>query len=367
MSDKDAGEKTEKATPKRMKQLRRDGALQRSTDMNAWVVVGSAVLMMPFVISHARDAATEQLVALEAIAASPEEMVALEAFQQGLASVITTILPLLGVVALAAVIATVAQGGIHFSPKKLKPKFDNFNPKNGAKKLFGKEAWWNGIKAALKAAAIGTVLYFVIQGLVPLLLGSGVHSFTTMVDTAVGGVTDLVKTAVFAGLALAGADMFVIMKRNRKQTMMSKQEIKNEHKQSEGDPHIKGQRRARQMAMSRNRMMAAIADADVVMVNPTHVAVALKYEPGTGAPRVVAKGSGHIAAKIREKAADNRIPMVQDIPLARALHSACEIGDEIPPHLYAAVAKVLAFVMALRRRGAAAGMHRNPHAEEVAA
>ncbi len=367
MSDKDSGEKTEKATPKRMKQLHRDGSLQRSQDMNAWIVVGAAVVMLPFVISQARQAVTEQLAGLQSIASSPEPLVALEAFQEGLTSVIVTMLPLLGVVALAAVIAAVAQGGVHFSPKKLKPKFDHFNPKNGFKKLFGKEAWWNGIKAALKAAAIGTVLYFVIQGLVPLLLGSGMHSFETMVDTAAGGVTDLVKTAVFAGLVLAGADMFVVMKRNRKQTRMSKQEIKNEHKASEGDPFIKGQRRAKQLAMSRNRMMAAIADADVVMVNPTHVAVALKYEPGTGAPRVIAKGAGHIAAKIREKAQDHKIPMVQDIPLARALHSACEIGDEIPPHLYSAVAKVLAFVMALRRRGAAVGMHRNPHAEEVAA
>ncbi len=367
MSKDESGEKTEKATPKRMKQLHRDGALQRSSDMNAWVVVGSAVLMMPFVISHARDAATEQMVALQSVAASPEPLVALEAFQKGLGSVIVTMLPLLGVVALAAVVATVAQGGIHFSPKKLKPKFDQFNPKNGMKKVFGKEAWWNGIKAALKAVAIGAVLYVVIQGLVPLMLGSGSHSFTTMLDMAMGGVTDLVVTAVVAGLVLAGADMIVVMKRNRKQTRMSKKEIKDEHKASEGDPFIKGQIRARQIAMSRNRMMAEIAGADVVMVNPTHVAVALKYEPGTGAPKVVAKGSGHIAAKIREKATEHKIPMVQDIPLARALHSACEIGQEIPAHLYAAVAKVLAFVMALRRRGAAAGMHRNPYAEEVAA
>ncbi|MFP5358987.1 MAG: flagellar biosynthesis protein FlhB [Actinomycetes bacterium] len=155
------------------------------------------------------------------------------------------------------------------------------------------------------------------------------------------------------------------MKRNRKQTRMSKKEISDEHKQSEGDPHVKGQRRARQIAMSRNRMMAAIAGADVVLVNPVHVAVALTYEPGTGAPRVVAKGRGHIAARIRAEAMDKRVPMVEDIPLARALHAACELGDEIPMHLYAAVARVLAFVMALRRRGAAAGMHRDPHAQEV--
>ncbi|WNM24569.1 EscU/YscU/HrcU family type III secretion system export apparatus switch protein [Demequina capsici] len=367
MSNDDGGEKTEKATPKRMKELRRDGALQKSQDLSAWVGIGAAVLMLPSVISHASQAARDQLATLDGVAATPDPLQALKVFQDGLGSIMTTMAPLLGVVALTAIISSAAQGGIHVSAKRLKPKFDHFNPKNGMKKLFGKEAWWNGAKAALKAAAIGTVLYVVIQGMVPVMLGSGSHSLESVIGFATDGVASMVKIAVFAGLALAAADMFVIMRRNRKKTRMSKQEIKNENKATDGDPHIKGQIRARQLAMSRNRMMAEIAGADVVMVNPTHVAVALKYEPGTGAPRVVAKGSGHVAAKIREKATEARVPMVQDIPLARALHSACELGQEIPPHLYAAVARVLAFVMALRRRGAAAGMHRDPQAEVVAA
>jgi flagellar biosynthetic protein FlhB len=109
--------------------------------------------------------------------------------------------------------------------------------------------------------------------------------------------------------------------------------------------------------MSRNRMMADLSSADVVLVNPTHVAVALRYEPGGGAPRVVAKGSGAIAAKIRERAQEHRVPLVRDVPLARALHKACDIGDEIPADLYAAVAQVLAFLFALKARGVAAGTH----------
>jgi len=121
---------------------------------------------------------------------------------------------------------------------------------------------------------------------------------------------------------------------------------------------VKGEIRRRAMMMSRNRMMAAIPEADVVMVNPTHVAVALKYTAGFGAPRVVAKGRGVIAAKIRKVAADNRVPMVEDIPLARALHSACEVGEEVPAEFYTAVAQVLAFVMGLKAKGSAGGMHR---------
>jgi flagellar biosynthetic protein FlhB len=121
------------------------------------------------------------------------------------------------------------------------------------------------------------------------------------------------------------------------------------------------------MAMSRNRQMADVPTADVVMVNPTHVAVALRYDPAKGAPRVVAKGSGAIATKIRALATENRIPMVQDVPLARALHGGCEVGQEIPAEFYGAVARVLAFVMSLKARGSAAGVHRNPAQAGIAA
>lgn len=164
-----------------------------------------------------------------------------------------------------------------------------------------------------------------------------------------------------AGIALAIADVVVIMKRNKKKTRMSKFEIKQENKQQEGDPQLKGAIRSKQIAMSRNRMIADVASADVVLVNPTHVAVALRYEAGKGAPRVVAKGSGHVAARIREVAAEKRVPMVEDVPLARALHGACEIGQEVPADLFTAVAQVLAFVMALKRRGGAgAGIRTMP-------
>ncbi len=367
MSEEESGSKSEKATPKRMKKLRKDGSLQRSQDMSAWVVVGSAAAMLPIVISNGGDAAREQFAAIKIAADTPDSFVAMQALGDGLMSMLATMAPLLVVVALAAILAGAVQGGIHFAPKRLKPKFKQFQPKEGFKKVFGPEAWWNGVKAALKAAAIGSVLYMVIQGAVPVLIGTGAHSLPKVLDAARDGAWTLVRVAVVAGLILAAADIFMVMKRNRKQTRMSMKEIKDEHKQSEGDPWIKSQRRSRQISMSRNRMMAEVAQADVVMVNPTHVAVALRYEPGTGAPRVVAKGRGHIATRIREIATDKKVPMVKDVPLARTLHDTCELGQEIPPQLYAAVAQVLAFVMALRRRGAAAGVHDNPQTADVAA
>jgi flagellar biosynthetic protein FlhB len=138
---------------------------------------------------------------------------------------------------------------------------------------------------------------------------------------------------------------------------MTKQEVKEEYKSNEGDPRLRGMRRARQLAMARSRMMGEVAKADVVVVNPTHVAVALRYDPVRGAPRVVAKGADHTAARIRAMAEEHRVPMVRDVPLARTLYQTCELGQEIPPELYTAVATVLAFIMTLKKRGSAAGVH----------
>jgi len=200
-------------------------------------------------------------------------------------------------------------------------------------------------------------LLVVIQGLMPTLMTAGGLPASELITAAAGGAAALVQAAVAAGLVLAAADAMVVMRRNRSKTKMTKKEVKDENKASDGDPLIKSQRRSRQLAMSRNRMMAAIADADVVLVNPTHFAVALSYEPGKSAPRVVAKGAGVIAARIREQAETDRVPIVKDVPLARALHAQCEIGHEIPVELYTAVAQVLAFVLALKKRGAEQGTH----------
>ncbi len=356
----DGQDRSEKATPKRMKEARRDGSLQKSQDLSAWLGVGVGALVLPMVVSSASKAGAEQMAMVRRVIADPDPALATAALSGGLGSVLATLAPLFGAVVLAAIVASAVQGGVHVSTKKLKPRVEQFNIAKGLKRVFGMQSLWQGAKAALKTAAIGLVLWSVVQGMVPMMLGSGTHSLSAILAAAGGGVTGLVRTAVLAGLVLAAFDVAVIVKRNRKKTRMSKKEIKDEHKQSEGDPLIKGQIRSRQLAMSRNRMIASVADADVVLVNPTHVAVALRYQPGSGAPKVVAKGAGHVAARIRKEAAAKRVPMVEDVPLARALHAACEIGHEIPAHLYVAVAKVLAFVMALRRRGSAQGVHRAP-------
>lgn len=347
----DSGEKTEQATPKRMKQNRKDGALQKSQDLSSWLGIGAAAVMLPVALERGAEAAVDQLSAVREIVANPDPLVVVDLLGTGLDSILASLTPLLIVVVLAAVIANVSQGGLHIATKKLKPKFDHFNLLKGVKNTFGTQALWQGVKALTKTVVVGLVLYIAIQNLMPVLLTAGGLSVGALLSAAGGGIQALLWSAVAAGIALAVLDLVVVMKRNRKKTRMSKYEVKQENKQSEGDPQLKGAIRSKQIAMSRNRMIASVGDADVVLVNPTHVAVALKYEAGTGAPRVVAKGAGHVAARIREVAAEKKVPMISDVPLARALHGACEIGEEIPADLYAAVAQVLAFVMALKRRG----------------
>jgi flagellar biosynthetic protein FlhB len=351
----DSGEKTEQATDKRMKEVRAKGQLSRSQDLTAWVGVGAVAVMLPHTITLATDAGVDQMFSIRGIATDPDPARAVRALDDGLGAILAMVTPMLVVVTVAVLAAAAVQGGIHF--KKFEGKFEQFDLVKGFGRTFGGQALWNGAKALIKTLVVGMVLWIVIQGLMPILMTAGGLPVSSLIGAATGGTAALVQSAVLAGLLLAAADVFVVVRRNRKKTRMSKKEIKDESKSSEGDPLIRSQRRARQLAMSRNRMMSAIADADVVMVNPTHFAIALKYEPGKSAPRVVAKGAADVAARIRERAEEERVPIVRDIPLTRALHSACELGDEIPIELYSAVARVLAFVMALKARGAAQGVH----------
>ncbi len=352
------GEKSEAPTPKKLKEGREQGQVARSSDLGAWLGVGAAAMVLPAVARGTQEAVVRLLAGLGAVADDPEPARAMLALTTALGQCAMAVAPLAAVTVVVAIGATAAQGGIHLATKAAKPQFSRLNPGKGLKRIFGPQAWWEALKALLKTVVLGIVLYQVIGGLTPYLMGSGSLPLAATMQAVGGGISDLIRTAVVAGLALAAIDYVVQKRRINKQLKMSHKEITDEHKQSEGDPQLKGAIRSRQLAMSRNRMMSDVAKADVVLVNPTHVAVALRYDPADGAPRVVAKGAGTIAAKIRERATEHRVPMVEDVPLARALHAACEIGQEIPGDLYAQIAQVLAFVMRLRSRGGAAGIHR---------
>lgn len=355
MSDT-TGERTERASPRKVKEAREKGSIGTSRDLGAWVGIAAAAATFTTVGQATSDAAGAVLLQVRQVIANPEPEVALAIAREGLDAIVPALAPMLGIVVVAAVAAVAAQGGIHL--RRLVPSARNFDLVQGVKRMFGLQALWEGGKGLLKTAVIGAVLFMVVQGLVPVLMGAGRLPLAAVLDTAAGGVTLLLQAAVVAGLVLALADVLVVNRRNRKHTFVTKKEARDEHKNTDGDPLVKSQRRSRQLAMSRNRMIAAVATADVVLLNPTHLAVAVKYEPGRSAPRVVAKGADHVATRIREKAGEAGVPMIEDLPLARAIYAACDIGQEIPVELYTAVARLLAFVAALTRRGSARGVHR---------
>lgn len=354
----DSGERTEHASRRQLREAYRKGKLSRSQDLSAWLAIGTVALVLPAMIGAGADAGAAQFVEVAAAIRDPDPQHAVAVLASALGSIPAILGTALVAVALVAIVGSVAQGGVHL--RGVPARFEQFNVLNGVKRLFGVQALWEGAKALLKTAAIGLALWFVISGLMPVITMSGAHPITRLLEIASTVVTSLLITAVAVGVLLAAIDVLVVMRRNRKHTRVTKKEARDEHKKSEGDPLIRSQRRARQMAMSRNRMIAAVGDADVVLVNPTHIAVALRYEPGKSAPRVVAKGQGLIAERIRERAHEAGVPLVRDIPLARALHAACELGQEIPGDLYTAVARVLVFVDGLRLRGAARGVHTVP-------
>ncbi len=330
--------------------------------MGAWFGMLAASFLLPRTLESAVGHAREAISRVPSVVADPDPAVAMDMLKQGALGSVTAVAPLALAVMLVGIAGAGAQGGIRVATKLFIPKFNRLNPLPGLKKMFGTQSLWEGTKALLKTGVLGAVLYLTVKDLVPVLMTAGQLPLGALLAIVKDTVLTLVRYAAAAGIVLAAADYFVVRKKSMKQLKMSKEDIKQEHKQQEGDPHVKGQIRSRQMAMARNRQMADVPKADVVMVNPTHVAVALRYDPAKGAPRVLAKGSGAIATKIRELATEHRIPMVQDVPLARALHAGCEVGQEIPPEFYGAVAKVLAFVMSLKAKGAAAGTHRNPNA-----
>jgi flagellar biosynthetic protein FlhB len=354
-----SGEKTEKPTPKRLKKARHDGQIGKTPDLGAWAGMFVAGLVIPMTASGTMAAADMVLKRWPSVMAHPEPGPALGILGDGLAAGLKALAPLAFGLLATGITAAAVQGGLYPAMGLLKPKFSRLNPFQGIKRIFGPHAAWEAVKSVVKTSVVAAVLYYSCRNLVPVLMGTGTLPLHALTSTVIDAVFSLIRAASFAGLTMAAADYIVIRRRTNKQLRMSKQDIKDEHKSAEGDPHIKGQIRARQLAMSRNRMMTDLASADVVLVNPTHVAVALRYDPQKGAPRVVAKGAGAIATKIREKATEHRIPMVQDIPLARSLYKSCEIGSEIPPELYGAIARVLAFIMTLKAKGSAAGFHRN--------
>ncbi|MCZ2858075.1 EscU/YscU/HrcU family type III secretion system export apparatus switch protein [Blastococcus sp. VKM Ac-2987] len=356
--DGPGGEKTEAPTPQRLKKARKDGQIPRTQELGTWLGVAAASFLLPMLVGNAFDAVQQLFVHVGTVVKNPQASSVTALLGKALIAFLTTLLPTAVALMLVGVAASAAQGGVHVTGKPMQPKLKKLNPFPGMKRMFGTQGLWEATKALIKTAALGTVVIITSERAQALVSSAGSLPLSAVAATFTDSAVLMFRVVAVTGLVIAVADYLVVRKKMMKELKMSKYEIQQEYKQAEGDPHMKAHRRGVQMAMSRNRMMSEVAEADVLLVNPTHVAVALKYDAAKGAPRVVAKGAGAVAAKLREKAAEARVPMVQDIPLARALHASCELGQEVPPQLFTAVARVLAFVMHLGARGVRGGFHR---------
>jgi flagellar biosynthetic protein FlhB len=357
-----SGDKTEDPTPKRKRDARKDGQIPKSAEIGSW----TAMLVATFLLQLTMGMAAQRMTALfhdaMLVVERPEVGPAMGLFGDGMASAVVVVAPLAVGLLVLGVAVNLAQVGWSPSGKLLKPKMERINVFKGLKRLLSPHSLWEGAKTLIKVIILGALAYRAVMGIVPALVASGRQDVATTMVFVGGHALGLARNVALAGLGLALVDYGLQRRKVAKGMKMSKQDVRDEHKQSEGDPQMRGAIRSKQMSMSRNRMMAEVASADVVLVNPTHVAVALRYEAATGAPRVIAKGAGAVAARIRELADEAGVPMVQDVPLTRAVFRACDLGDEIPAEFYDAVARVLAFIFALNRRGTARGLHQLPAA-----
>jgi flagellar biosynthetic protein FlhB len=351
-------DKTEKATPKRRRESRKKGQVAKSTDLNGAVVLIAGLIAISFLGpkvvdttgSYMRNAFQE----IPKAAAITTSAGLSHLYHALLDTLLATVAPIAGACLAAAVLANVAQIGFRPSFHGVKPDVKRINPAAGFKNIVSSRIAFETGKALAKVAVVGAAA---AMALIPQITNVGASVGTT--PGALGqlmgqSVISMAQRGAIAYLLIGIVDFIWQRRRHNKMMKMTKQEVKDEHRQQSLPPEVKAALRRRQIQAARARMMAAIPQADVVVTNPTHFAVALRYDGVLPAPIVVAKGQDLVAAQIRRIAEENDVPIVPDPPLARELHRSVEIGQMIPAEMYAAVAQVLAFVyrVAARRKAA---------------
>jgi flagellar biosynthetic protein FlhB len=347
-------DRTEKPTAKRRERARKEGQSARSSDVGGAVVLAAGLfglsLLGPSIAGHAQSAFRE----IYAGIADPAQATSQAGLTQLMGTTLATLALAFGPVGAicmgAGLAAGAAQVGFRPHPQPLKLDFKRINPFSGAKRVFGPNAIFETLKALAKIALVaGVAAGALIPGLSSLAAEVGLPPAALAIVLDQRGLA-IAQHAALAYLAIAALDYGWQRRRFERDLRMTKQELKDEQRQYGLPAEVKNAQRRRRMLAARNRMMAAVPQADVVVTNPTHYAVALRYDGSRSAPEVLAKGQDLIALQIRKIAGEHDVPVVPDPPLARALHGSVEIGQVIPEELYAAVARVLAFVYRLARR-----------------
>lgn len=346
-------DKTEQPTARRLREARREGQLPQSTEVPQALTLIVAVLVLPGLMRQLYGTLSEGWrQAATSVGVQDPGPAVLQLFTL-LREAMLALVPLVVLTSIAAVGSRALLGGLHLNLYHLKPKWKQLNFFKGLKNLFSLQQLSQLGRLFLKIGALAIVTLILWKRLVASVF-TGPADVQDMLHSLRNGLSALLVAVLVISVVAGAADGIISVRRHRTQLRMTKQEVREDSKQSESNPLIKSEIRARQRRMSRMRMMAEVGRADVVLTNPTHLAVALRYEDDDLAPRVVAKGAGHIAARIRELAAENGVPVRENKPLARALFHGVEIGDLIPVELYQAVAEVLAVVYQAGRRVGAA-------------
>lgn len=339
--------KTEKPTPKRRNDARKKGQVAKSMEANTALVLlaslGVLVVMAPAMLVTLENVVREGLVrAGDPTQTNPDGLLGL--LRWGLGGFAKATAPIALVALVAGVVASVVQVGLKFTPQAAKPSMKKLNPIQGMKRIFGTQAIFEGAKATVKTIIVGIVAFMAVWPELPTLASLvGLDAGTTLARAGALVIHVMLRAAI-ALVFIAIVDYAWQKRKHEKSLKMTKEELRRESRQGDLPPEVKGAIRRRQMEMARRRMLADVPTADVVVTNPTHYAVALRYDGNRPSPEVVARGVDLVAKAIREVAEKHGVPVVSNPPLARSLYRDVEIGDQIPDQFFHAVAEVLAFV-----------------------
>ncbi len=346
------GEKTEEATPKRKEEAKKKGQVAKSTEISsAFVILAGFCTLKLSGVGVYNELASYMTASFSSLVTNDLTIHAVQLLFFSVGIVIAkTVLPILLIIMLISLVINFMQVGVIFSSEVLMPDFGKINPLSGFQRLFSKRSLVELAKALFKVGIIGYFIYrfAVIQTQdIPKLISMELIESLKLTGSL---IIDLAFQIITVMMILAVFDYMYQWWDHNQNLKMSKQEVKEEMKQTEGNPQIKSKIREKQRAMAMQRMMQEIPKADVVVTNPTHLAIALKYEKTMAAPVVLAKGQDFLAERIKQVAREHKVIVVENKPLARALYPAVEIGSVIPSELYQAVAEVLAYVYRLKKR-----------------
>lgn len=354
--------RTEAPTPKRRKEAREEGKVARSPEVNGWLAIVASSMLLPWFLSLARDRVYGVTTAAVGVMQHPSVSGDVAVLESGLAQFLEYAAIVGAVLMAVGLVASIAQVGRAASIKAARPRFSRISPKTGLKRLFSPQAGWELAKQLLKLALLAGIAYYSLRTIIMTVGDKQPVSISPVLSYLGSSVITFVRTVGLVGLGLGLADYGYQRHRMNQELKMTKQEVKDERRQQEGDPAVKGRIRRQQYAIARSKVLAAVKTADVVVTNPTHFAVALQYDPRRGgAPRVVAKGMDSLALRIREEAGRFSVPVVEDPPLARYLHATCDMDQQVPVAVYVAVARLIAFVYSLTPQMRSVGVHRRPY------